>query len=317
QISGTVGNPRGTVDLFAAKGTIRGEPFDHLRAHVNMADQLIAISGASADAGTSHLSLTAEFQHPRDTVATGIVHVHIQSGQLDVAQFRTLQREWPNAAGKLQLQADVTGNFSKTKIGGKEGTEFLLAAVDGSASARGLRIGEQNYGNLNVTARTRRQTVNYEVVSDFAGSKIRVTGNTQLVRQYPSTADAAVSNLPIERALALAKQTDIPAKGRLSGTAHFGGTMENPQGNVELDLANAVLHEEPVEHVRVRATYLARSIDISQFEIVSGPSRIDLAARYDHPVGNLKAGNLQFRVSSSRIDLARVRNLQEVRPGLA
>ena len=316
QINGTVGNPRGTVNILAAKGTVRGEPFDQLQAHVNLADQLIAIPAASVDAGTSHLNLTAEFQHPRDTFAAGKVHVHIQSGQLDVAQIRTLQREWPNAAGNLQLQADVTGNLSKVTTGGKEQKEFLLAAIDGDASARALRVGQQNYGDLNVTARTRQGTVNYQAVSDFAGSKIRVAGNTQLVRQYPTTADAAISDLPIERALALAKRTDIPARGRLSGTAHFAGTIENPQGSVELDLANAVLHDEPVEHVRLRASYLPRSIDVSQFELVSGPSRIDLTARYEHPIGNLNAGDLQFRVNSGRINLARTRNVQEIRPGL-
>ncbi|HXJ41833.1 MAG TPA: hypothetical protein VNH18_21325, partial [Bryobacteraceae bacterium] len=316
QINGTVGNPRGAADLFAAKGTIRGEPFDQFQAHADITDRLIIIPAASFDAGTSHLKMTADFQHPRDTFAMGTVHVHIQSGELDLAQFRTLQREWPNAAGRLRLQADVTGNLSQAKIGDKEQAGFLLSAVDADASARGLRVGEQNYGDINVKARTRRQTVNYEAVSDFAGSKIRVTGDTQLVRQYPTTADVAISNLPIEQALALAKRSDIPARGRLSGAAHFAGTMKNPQGNVELDLANAVLHDEPLEHVRVRATYLARSIDISQFEIVSGPSRIDLAARYDHPAGNLNAGNLHFRVSSNRIDFARARNLQEIRPGL-
>src|SRR5262249_50028932 len=155
------------------------------------------------------------------------------------------------------------------------------------------------------------QTVNYNVVSDFAGSNIHVTGNTQLVRGYPTNASATLAKLPIERLLAVAKRTDIPAKGNLSGSAHVSGTIEKPEGNVDLDLANAVLYDEPIDHVRARVTYLAQSVDVPQFEVVSGSSRLDLTARYDHPANNLQAGDLQFKINSSRIDLARIRNIQK------
>ena len=78
------------------------------------------------------------------------------------------------------------------------------------------------------------------------------------------------------------------------------------------------IREDGIEHERARArvTYLAESVDIRQLEIVSGPARIDLTAKYDHSAGNLEEGKLQFRLNSSRIDLARVRNLQKARPGL-
>jgi translocation and assembly module TamB len=77
-----------------------------------------------------------------------------------------------------------------------------------------------------------------------------------------------------------------------------------------------VIHDEPIDHLRARVTYLDKSIDVPELQIVTGPSRIDFTARYDHPAGNLQTGNLQFRLDSSRIDLARLKNLQEWRPGL-
>src|SRR5207244_5341012 len=83
-----------------------------------------------------------------------------------------------------------------------------------------------------------------------------------------------------------------------------------------LDLANAVLYDEPIDHVRLRATYLAHSLDVSQLEVVAAPSRIDMTARFDHPEGDLQKGNVQFRVNSSRLDLARIKNVQNRRPGL-
>src|SRR5207245_1173184 len=142
-------------------------------------------------------------------------------------------------------------------------------------------------------------------------------GNTRLARGYATNADANISRLPVERILAVAKRPDIPAKGSLSGTTHFTGSMENPEGNVDLDLENAALYGEPFDHVRARVTYAANSIDVPQIELISGPSRLELRARYDHPPGNPQAGNIQFSVNSSRLDLARIRNLQKTRPGMS
>jgi translocation and assembly module TamB len=315
-VSGTVGNPLGTADLLVANGTIQGEPFDQIQAQVNMADQLITVPAAHAAAGPARVTLTAEFQHPRESFTTGRLHARVQTSRVNLAQFRTLQRELPNTSGELQVQADVTGNLLEAKSGAEEHTEFLLTGVSADASARGLRFEGQNYGDFNATARTTRQMVHYDVASDFAGSKITLNGDTELVRDYPTKADATIGNLPIERLLALAKRTDIPARGNLSCAIHFTGTKENPQGNVDLELANAVLYDEPIEHVRARVAYLAQSIDVPQFEIVSGPSRLAFTAKYDHPAGDLQAGNVQFRVNSAGIDLARIRNVQKMRPGL-
>src|SRR5260370_34689663 len=217
-----------------------------------MADQLITIPAAYVTAGAARINLSAELQHPRDSMTTGRVHAQVQSNQFDLAQFRILQKQWPNTSGQVRIQADATGNLAAS--------DFQLTTLNADASAQRLRFEAQDYGDFTATAKTSGQTVDYRVVSDFAGSNLRVNGSTQLARGYPTRADASLSKLPIERVLALAKRTDIPAKGNLSGTAHISGTLDNPQGDVDLDLANAVVYEEPIDHVRAKLTYLAQSI---------------------------------------------------------
>src|SRR5262249_3513029 len=83
------------------------------------------------------------------------------------------------------------------------------------------------------------------------------------------------------------------------------------------NLTNAVLYEEPIDRVHARVQYLARSVEVSQFEASAGPARVNLTARYDHPVDHLESGNLQFGMKASGIDLARIRNVQILRPGVA
>jgi translocation and assembly module TamB len=188
--------------------------------------------------------------------------------------------------------------------------------VNADASARGLRFQGQAYGDATLKASTSGNFVRYDLTSDFAGSAVTVNGNTQLVKGYPTTADANIRNLPVERVLAVAKQADIPAKGMLSGTAHLTGTLDSPQGNADIELINAVLYGEPVNSVRARATYLPQQIDVPSLQITAAGSRIDLTAHFDHPSGVFNSGDLQFKINSSRIDLTRVRNIQNARPGL-
>lgn len=317
QVGGTIGNPTGSVNVQAANGTLLGEPFDRFAARVNLTNQLITVSTASLQAGAAHVNLTGEFQHPKDSVTTGTLHAHIDSNSVDLAQLRTLAKQRPGTSGAVQVNLDASGSLSEKTQNGKVAHEFQLTALNGDASARGLRFDGQNYGDANLTARTSGRTVAYRLTSDFAGSSINANGNTQLVDDYPTTADASIRNLPIERVLTVARRTDIPAKGILSGTAHFSGTKDHPEGNVDVDLANAVIYDEPIDHVRAKATYLARSIDIPQLEVTAGPSQLSASGRFDHADGDLETGNLQLRVNSSRIDLARVHNVQSRRPGLS
>lgn len=313
-VGGTVADPQGAVNVLAQNGTIQGESFDRIEAKANLSDQFVSIPAAFIQAGSARVNLTADYQHSRVSFTAGRLHAHVQSTPVDLAQLRNLQKQRPNTAGTMQLNADVSGNFSEAKANGK--LEFLLTSVNGDASGRGLRLDGENYGDFNANARTSGQTVSYNVTSDFAGSNIRLSGNTQLVRDYPSNIDANIERLPVERVLAAAKRTDIPVKGNLGGSVQLSGTVDNPQGSGNLELANAVLYDEPLDRVRLRAAYGAHRLDVSQLEAVEGASRIDLTARYEHAEHDVQSGRLQFRLNNSRVDLARIKNVQSRRPGL-
>jgi translocation and assembly module TamB len=306
-ITGTLGDPQGSASIQAVNGTLNGEAFDQLQARVNLTDQLIKIPAAYLTSGPSRIDFSGDYQHPSDDLTIGRLHAHVQGNQVDLSRIKMLQKLEPGTAGTAQVDADLAGNL---------GTTFLLTAVNGSASLHSLRVQGQNYGDLTAGAHTSGSTVTYQADSNFSGSAVRVNGSTNLAADYPTTADATIRNLQVAPVLALAGQSGIPARGALSGTVHVSGTMKNPQGNADLDLANARVYDEPIDHVHTKVTYLANSIDVQQFEIAAGPSRMDLTAHYDHPPADLESGKLQFRISSGHIDLARINNVQKFRPGV-
>jgi translocation and assembly module TamB len=313
-VTGTVGNPRGSGNLQALNGTLQGQPFDRIQAQVSLTDRQIAITNASVETMAGRADLAAEFQHPRDSVATGQFHAHLQSSRIDLANVTPLQRERPNTTGIVQLNSDVTGTLSENRSATSNTARLLLTKITADGSVRGLHADGQNYGDLSANARTSGSAVSYNVTSDFAGSNLKLAGTTQLTHGYPSSVEAQLSGLPVERVLALVRRTDIRVKGNLSGTARLSGTLENPQGEMSVDLANAVLYDESVDHLRARAVYKPQDVEIQQLQIAAGSSHMDLTAHYAHPQGVWESGNFEIQVNDGRIDLARVKYLQSKLP---
>jgi translocation and assembly module TamB len=311
-VNGTLGDPQGAGSLVVSNGMVQGQPFDRAEAQVKLTDQLVNVPAAYVELGSARVNLTGQFQHPRDSFTRGQLRAVVQSNRIDLSQLSAVQKQRPNTAGVIQLNVNATGELSG---------QFQITRLNGNASVRGLQSEGQNYGDLTANANTSGQAVNYNLTSNFAGSNINLTGSTQLARDYPTAASASLANLPVQRALAVADRAvadgnDIPVKGMLSGTANFTGTIANPTGHADLTLSNGTIYDDAVDRVHARLDYQPQSIDVSQLELASGPSRLDLTAHYDHAAGNLESGSLQFRVDTNSIDLGRVKTLVEDRPGL-
>jgi len=56
--------------------------------------------------------------------------------------------------------------------------------------------------------------MSYNLTSNFANSQISASGRTQLKPDYPSSIDANLSNLPLERVLAAVKPSRYSGQGR-------------------------------------------------------------------------------------------------------
>jgi translocation and assembly module TamB len=313
QITGTIGNPQGSSNLAVASGKLEGEPFDRIQAQLNLSDQLITVPSATIVSGPAHIDLSASYRHPRDSFTTGTLEARINSNQVQLAQFQTLLKQRPGLSGTAQINANMTA-----AVGDVQGeTEFRVASINGDLSVHGLRADGQNYGDLTATARTTGNTVDYKVNSDLAGSNINLTGATNLVPEYPTDAKANISNLPVERVLALANRTDIHAKGNLSGNATFHGTLNNPQGSADVTLTKAVLEDEPVDRIQARIALTPTAVDLPLLDITAGPTHIGGSAEYTHGASDLENGQLRFRLDQSAVSLATIHTVQKFRPGLA
>jgi translocation and assembly module TamB len=305
-MSGTYGSPLGRATVQALNGTIDGEPFNRIQLQANMSDRLATVSSAFVDTPAGRVDLSAEFRHPRDSFTSGQLQARVRSGELDFSRMAVVAK----SSGSLSIDADVAGTLCDAPRG------FLLNAVNGNVSAKALDFRGVHFGDFTATAHSSGQNAVYDISSDLAGSKISLAGNTKLTPDYPTNADLRFAGLPIERALAAANQSAIPARGTIAGSVRLHGTLTAPEGDGQIELAKANLYGEAIDQARLRFSYHAQSIDVPLFEIAAGPSRIDATAHFDHPFSDLRHGQAQFRLTANRINLARIANVQKFRAGL-
>ena len=97
------------------------------------------------------------------------------------------------------------------------------------------------------------QTVNYDLSSNFAGSMSRLAeihSSFAAILQTPMQISATCR----WKECWCSQKEPIFLHAGPFPSAHFTGTMETPQGSVDLDFSNAVLYDEPVDHVRTKRT---------------------------------------------------------------
>ena len=312
-LTGTVGSPAGTAQVTVTNGVAYEQPFQRAVAQIGFSNQRVTLSPADITMDAGRIQITGAFDHPADSWSTGTIQAQLNTNQIQLGQLRPVTKQMPGLSGALSTNARVTGTLGQQN----KQTQFLLTSVNGDVNIRGLRAEGQNYGDLTATARTSGNNVDYRVESDFAGSNLRVNGNTSLQAGYPTTAKVNLQNLPIERLLVLAKKNDIPARGNLSGTAQFTGTMDNPNAQVDLSLAKTVIYDEPLDSAQLRASYTNTAVEIDRFEVnAAGGARIEGSASYKHAAGDLNNGQVVFRVASSDVQLAKLQSVQKYRSGL-
>jgi len=306
-INGTIGSPRGTADLTVAKGTLEGESFDSLVAHVDMSETAIDIPTLQLSAGVSRIDATANYQHPVNDLAQGSLRAHVAGNQVQIAQFH--HAAGTPLEGTLSLTADASAAIRSAG--------FEIQSLNANVSAGGLQLEGKNLGDVTATATSSGGTVQYNVNSDFAGSTIRVNGQSLLTGEHQTTANASIANLPIERVLAAAGRGDLPVSGTLGATAQVSGTLQDPHASASFSVVKGSAYQEPFDRLQAAINYTASSIDMQSFRVDSGPSHVELTASFAHPADDLEDGQVRFHLQSSDLELSRFQTVKQAEPGLA
>lgn len=307
RVSGTYGNPLGAANVAIANGKVYDQPFDRLTAQASLGDRLITLTSAHLAYGASTVDAQGTFAHPADSFETGHIQLRVMSNQVQLAQIPALQKQRSDLTGTAALNATLAGDLRQTKTG----IAFVASNVDGT-----LNASTTNYGHLNAVVHTSGTEVASTIDSDFAGSQMHLIARTTLAPEYPTTADASIRNLPVERVMAIVAP-ERKDRGTLSATAHVSGTLEDPRGQATFELTKAVLQGEPVDRATGAVNYTHDLVTVSNLQVSTPAGQLAANGTLTHAGFQFTNSKAELHLASQRLDLARVQNAQQREPGLA
>ncbi len=312
-VQGTIGDPRGAASLSVTNGTLEGEHFDSITTQVVMNQGSIDIPTLQWVAGPSRLDANATYQHAANDLKSGNLKAHVASSQIQLAQFQSLVKDRPGLRGMVSLNADAAATIRPARNGT---TDFQLTNLTANAAARGLQMEGKNLGDATIAANTNASTVLYNINSNFAGSTIRVNGQSLLTADHQTNASAQISNLPIDRVLAVAGRSDLPVKGTFGANAQVSGTLAVPHASGTFSITNGSAFQQTFSRLQATLNYSDQLVDLPQFRLDDGPNNIEISGSFAHPAKNFQQGQIQFRVRSNQLQLARFHAVEQAKPGL-
>jgi translocation and assembly module TamB len=312
-IGGTIGSPTGSADVTVRSGTLAGEPFDSLTASATMTPGEIDVPAFALVAGAARIDASAQYQHAVNDLETGSLRAHVASSQVQLAQVRTLVKDRPGLAGVLSLNADATANIRPSNAA----TEIEITSAGGNFNVRGLQMEGRSLGDLSATASTAGNTVQYNVSSNFAGSTIRVNGNTVLAGDHVTTANASIANLPIDRVLAMAGERSIPVTGTLSATGQVSGSLRDPHATASFTVVKGAAWQQAFDRLQADVTYSSTSVEVPNFKVTEGPAYLTASGSFTHPAGDFEDGQVRFEAKSTPFPLQQIQAFRQARQGVA
>ncbi|HTW79472.1 MAG TPA: translocation/assembly module TamB domain-containing protein [Terracidiphilus sp.] len=278
EADGPIHSPRGSGTVELSNGSFYGEPLKRLRLEGTLANPVLNISSVTlaVDAGT----ITASGSYNlRDKSLTG----EARSTQIDLSRVAFLHKQNIDAAGLLTASISSSGTLDKPLI-------------EGQATLADLTVGGQKLGNLNLTAHTVGQALNYQISSRFQGAQFALHGQTVLSGDYTTQAQASFSQFNIGAILELAHLESIKGESSLAGTIAIGGPLRDPsrlrgeatlqqlavtlsgvhlqsQGGAHATLANSRIHLDPL-HITGENTDLHAEGQLN----LQGARQLDLTA---------------------------------------
>lgn len=228
ELSGSLGAPRLAADATISKGSLYGEPFDRLTAHVNYENNTATFSNAQVDAGTKQLTFGATYAHAPSDLLSGHLIFQAASSRLPLSQLQLAVRSQLPLAGNIQFTVKGTGEIARTRTGA---ATFRLTNLQADVEGREIQVAQRPVGAVHLTASTAGSMLTAQLQSAVANSVIRADGQWRLADDYPGAVQVSFTKLDLsslESWLGL-PTSSFKASGSLEGKANLSGPALTPE----------------------------------------------------------------------------------------
>ena len=284
--TGTLNNMEASGEVSLVNGTAYGEPYDSAMAE-------FALHGQDLEASKVVVKL-----HGMEIAGNGgydlrseQLHGHVEGRNLVLSKFQTVQRSAVQGDGILSLVADANGTLSEPGLK----ADLKLAAV---------RFNGQAVGDIAANVHSEGKTLYFAANSTMLGATIGAAGQTQLAGDFETQAKLTVTNLDLNKPLAIFEPGTFTVQSDIGGVITVKGPLKTPKllnGQAEFD--NFDLKLQGIELKTAEPLRLALQDGVVRLDQVHITGQdTDLRASGTAQVfgsGNPKGGKLDVKASGS------------------
>ncbi len=196
----------------------------------------------------------------------------------------------------------------------------IAGSLDNPRIAGQLQLGafkaeQRDFNDLSASFEAIKSGVTLKKLAVDGGS-LHATGSGQLGLvnwvprdRSPLRGSATVRDADLKKMLGEAG-LNIPVNGKASANIMVAGTYGNPAGSAHVQAEQVMAYGQPFDRVTADATFRDGAVDVQNGRANNGKASAGFGAAW-------KKGQLRFDVSGRGFNLAQIKAVSEIRPGIA
>jgi translocation and assembly module TamB len=232
RISGSIDAPIVKADVTVDRGSLYGEPFDRLTAHVDSTNGRVTVATAQATATGNQLNASATYTHAPNDFQDGQLAFQVASNRMLLTRFHLVRQPQLSVAGSVQFTAKGSGAISMSHLPrAPHATVFRLTDLDADVDGQDIQLARKPVGEVHLTASSQGSVLAAHLETSVANSAIRASGQWSLTGDYPGAAQLTFTKLDVA---ALESWLPLPASpfqlaGSLEGKVTISGPALKPE----------------------------------------------------------------------------------------
>lgn len=190
-LNGTIKNPAGNLSLDLTRAVVYDEPITEFTGQISYAGNEIKLSTLRLFTSAGGIRANGDLKHPANDFDHGQLVLHIDSDDINLARFATIQKRQPGLRGTLKIGADVAATLNRTS----KQMPLDFSKLDAEVSAASVALNGESLGNINIGAHAKGRNVAFSLDSNLAKSSLNGRGSLQVASGYPMNGRLYFSNI--------------------------------------------------------------------------------------------------------------------------
>ena len=211
QLRGTFASMLGDGRVTLRKGVAYGEPFDTAAASLTVQGKDVEASQIVVQLAGVTVKGNGGFN-----IGTKRLHGHAEMSNLLLSKLHAVQQSKSNVDGVLSVVADANGTLSEP-------------GMKAYATLKNLTLNDQAAGEIAANVHSEGKVVNFVANANVVGATAQISGETELVADYPTQAKLTFSGLDVNRPLAIYAPGRVVVESSIGGVVTVSGPLRVPK----------------------------------------------------------------------------------------